>query len=76
MPDATKSVAAKKVPSQSEIEFLAYQLFLQRGGEPGDDLADWLAAEEQLKTRNEEEAPAPQHSSAAATPLRKGAAGD
>ena len=59
------SDATKKVPSQAEIEFLAYQIFLERGGEPGSDLADWLAAEEQLKTRSETEAPAAQRT----TPL-------
>jgi len=69
------SDAAKKVPSQAEIEFLAYQIFLERGGEPGSDLADWLAAEEQLKTRSETEAPAAQRTDTAPTPMRKSAAG-
>ena len=36
------SDATKKVPSQAEIEFLAYQIFLERGGEPGHELSDWL----------------------------------
>ena len=71
------SDATKKVPSQAEIEFLAYQMFLERGGEPGNDLADWLAAEEQLKTRSETEAPAASRADAApaSTPIRKSAAG-
>jgi Protein of unknown function (DUF2934) len=69
------SDATKKVPAQAEIEFLAYQLFLERGGEPGHDLADWLAAEEQLKTRAEAEAPALQRTDTTATPMRKSAAG-
>jgi hypothetical protein len=69
------SDATKKVPSQAEIEFLAYQIFLERGGEPGSDLADWLAAEEQLKTRSETEAPATQRTDTAPTPIRKSAAG-
>jgi Protein of unknown function (DUF2934) len=71
------SDAAKKVPSQAEIEFLAYQIFLERGGEPGHDLADWLAAEEQLQTRCETEAPAAQRAETAPapTPMRKSAAG-
>jgi hypothetical protein len=68
MPDASK-----KFPSQAEIEFLAYQIFLERGGEPGHDLSDWLAAEEQLKTRSEAEAPVAQR--ADTTPMRKSAAG-
>lgn len=71
------SDAAKKVPSQAEIEFLAYQIFLERGGEPGHDLADWLAAEEQLKTQSEVEAPVAQRTATASapTPIRKSAAG-
>jgi hypothetical protein len=71
------SDATKKVPSQAEIEFLAYQIFLERGGEPGHDLADWLAAEEQLQTRAEAEAPASPRADAAPapTPIRKSAAG-
>ncbi|HEY4950966.1 MAG TPA: DUF2934 domain-containing protein [Candidatus Acidoferrales bacterium] len=67
------SDATTKIPSQAEIEFLAYQIFLERGGEPGHDLADWLAAEEQLKTRNEAEAPVAQRTDTA--PMRKSAAG-
>jgi hypothetical protein len=71
------SDAAKKIPSQAEIEFLAYQIFLERGGEPGNDLADWLAAEEQLKTRSEAEAPSTQRTDTTSTPIpiRKSAAG-
>jgi hypothetical protein len=67
------SDGSKKVPSQAEIEFLAYQIFLERGGEPGHDLADWLAAEEQLKTRSEVEAPIAQRTDT--IPMRKSAVG-
>ena len=67
------SDATKKVPSQAEIEFLAYQIFLERGGEPGHDLADWLAAEEQLKTRSEAEAPVAQRTETPPIPIRKSA---
>ncbi len=67
------SDAAKKIHSQAEIEFLAYQIFLERGGEPGNDLADWLAAEEQLKTRSEAEAPVTQRTETPPIPIRKSA---
>jgi hypothetical protein len=67
------SDATKKVPSQAEIEFLAYQIFLERGGEPGNDLADWLAAEEQLRTRSEAEAPVTQRTETPPIPIRKSA---
>jgi hypothetical protein len=69
------SDATKRVPSQAEIEFLAYQIFLERGGEPGHDLSDWLEAEEQLKTRSEAEAPSTQRTDTAPGPIRKSAVG-
>jgi hypothetical protein len=69
------SDATKKVPSQAEIEFLAYQIFLERGGEPGHDLADWLEAEEQLKSRSEVEAPSTQRTDTTPIPMRRSAAG-
>ncbi len=31
-----------------EIELRAYELFEQRGGEPGHDLDDWLQAEAEI----------------------------
>jgi Protein of unknown function (DUF2934) len=31
-----------------QIERRAYELYLERGGEDGDDLTDWLAAEIEL----------------------------
>jgi hypothetical protein len=68
------SDTTKNVPSQAEIEFLAYQIFLERGGEPGNDLGDWLAAEEQLKTRTQAETPASTRTGTT-IPMRKSAVG-
>jgi hypothetical protein len=69
------SDATKKVPSQAEIEFLAYQIFLERGGEPGHELSDWLEAEEQLRTRSEADTPSMQSTDSVPIPMRKSAAG-
>ena len=33
----------KKAPTQGEIELRAYEIYLQRGGEDGNELNDWLA---------------------------------
>ena len=33
----------------NEIASRAYELFIQRGGEPGHDLDDWLQAESELR---------------------------
>jgi hypothetical protein len=38
----------KKVPAQEEIELRAYQIYLKRGGENGNELDDWVAAEKEL----------------------------
>lgn len=38
----------KKVPTQEEIELRAYEIYLKRGSENGDELGDWLAAEKEL----------------------------
>ena len=33
---------------EEKIRRRAYEIYLERGGEPGHDLADWLQAERQL----------------------------
>ncbi len=41
-------------PSYEEIRLRAYEIYLERGSLPGDELDDWLQAERELKR------PAPQ----------------
>ena len=52
---AVQSVAVPPVtafsPSEEEIRERAYELFLERGCAHGADVADWLAAEGELKDR-------------------------
>jgi hypothetical protein len=36
------------LPTKDRIEARAHELYLQRGGEHGHDLGDWLAAEKEL----------------------------
>jgi hypothetical protein len=38
----------RKFSTLERIEQRAYELYLERGGEDGGDLADWLAAEREL----------------------------
>jgi len=38
----------RKELSKEEIAHRAYELYLQRGGEPGKDLEDWVRAEKEL----------------------------
>ena len=36
-------------PTQDQIRLRAYQLFLERGAHPGQELDDWLRAERELQ---------------------------
>jgi DUF2934 family protein len=40
----------RKELSTQEISDRAYQLYLQRGGEPGKDVKDWIRAEKELSS--------------------------
>jgi hypothetical protein len=35
-------------PTRAEIALRAYQIYLERGGEPGKEFEDWMQAERQL----------------------------
>jgi hypothetical protein len=39
-------------PSEDEIRYRAYLLYIERGGGHGMDFEDWLQAERELKARN------------------------
>jgi hypothetical protein len=41
-------MSERKLSASEQIEQRVYQLYLERGGEDGNDLADWLAAEREL----------------------------
>ena len=42
-------------PTHEQIERRAYQIYLEHGFHPGNDLADWLAAEKELTELSESE---------------------
>lgn len=48
LPTAKKTRAAKTAPTHEEIASRAYEIFLERGGAPGDALQDWTRAEREL----------------------------
>lgn len=48
-PKRKKSVNGQIYPTHEEIELRAYQIYLERGGAPGDELGDWMLAERQLR---------------------------
>ncbi len=45
---APKKSAKKTPPTQDEIALRAYQIYVERGGTPGDPMEDWLQAECEL----------------------------
>jgi hypothetical protein len=44
----------RKSPSIEEIEQRAYEIYLERGGEEGRSVEDWLAAEKELAELSKE----------------------
>jgi hypothetical protein len=51
-PATNKPRTANGHPSQEAIAVRAYQLYLERGGAPGNELEDWIQAELQLAMEN------------------------
>jgi hypothetical protein len=46
-------------PTHEQIERRAYQIYLEHGCQPGNELADWLAAEKELAETPEKREVAP-----------------
>jgi len=44
-----EDTSANHAPSREEIRLRAYEIYLERGGLPGDELDDWLRAERELQ---------------------------
>jgi hypothetical protein len=61
-------MSERKLSTAEQIERRAYELYLDRGAEDGNDLADWLAAERELTKL-------PEQSNSAAPKARAAAAG-
>ena len=51
-PASEKLRVANGHPTQEAIALRAYQLYLERGGAPGNELEDWIQAEIQLAVEN------------------------
>jgi hypothetical protein len=50
LPEETPAQLAGR-PTYEEICQRAYEIFLERGGQHGEDLGDWLRAEQELKAK-------------------------
>ena len=51
-PKVAKSRAARKSAAPEDIALRAYQIYLERGGAPGNPLDDWTRAERELLATN------------------------
>jgi hypothetical protein len=47
-PTRSRRRRAPGLPAESDIAKRAYQLFIERGGEHGRDMDDWLSAQREL----------------------------
>ncbi len=47
-PTVRKSITSKSTLTHEEIALRAYQIYLERGGAPGNELEDWTRAEREL----------------------------
>lgn len=52
MVDLYRSTPKQDVPTREQIAHRAYELYEQRGCEPGRETEDWLAAERELRNQN------------------------
>jgi hypothetical protein len=43
-----EDASANHTPSREEIQLRAYQIYLERGGLPGNEFDDWLQAEREV----------------------------
>ncbi len=51
-PKLTKSRTTLKSPGPEDVALRAYQIYLERGGAPGNPLDDWTRAERELLATN------------------------
>lgn len=52
MSDLYRSTPKQDVPTREQIANRAYEIYENRGREPGRELEDWLAAESELRNQN------------------------
>lgn len=46
-----------KQPREEKIRERAYEIYVARGGQEGDDVSDWLMAEREFDASNESQGP-------------------
>ena len=53
-PARAKESPTESLPLEERIRRRAYELYLQRGNQPGSELDDWLQAEEDVRSAEDE----------------------
>ena len=48
------SAQTDKLPREERMRLRAYELYVQRGNESGSEFEDWLQAEEEIQTAEEQ----------------------
>lgn len=48
--DKTNGISENRSPNHDEIRRRAYEIYLERGGLPGEELEDWLQAEREIES--------------------------
>jgi Protein of unknown function (DUF2934) len=49
---ASEAQTAESHPTREEIELRAYEIYVERGGAPGQEVNDWLQAERELLAKH------------------------
>ena len=47
--EESEQISASDSARQEEIRIRAYEIYIERYGQPGDELSDWLQAERELE---------------------------
>ena len=50
VPSYTDDISANGAPNHDEIRRRAYEIYVERGALPGQDLEDWLQAEREIES--------------------------
>jgi Protein of unknown function (DUF2934) len=46
----TDDISARRAPNHDEVRRRAYEIYIERGGLPGQELEDWLQAEREIES--------------------------
>ena len=47
--------AIRKIPLEEQIRQRAYEIYVERGGQDGSELDDWIQAEQEIQAQNNED---------------------